>query len=94
MLFRSDQEPALEPGPEDGIRQGESSFAQGIEPKLEWREEKPGANRIAQGYALVEYATRQEAEAAIDGASGTPLLEQVLQCDFAFVRPPVAYVLS
>ncbi|KEI37781.1 uncharacterized protein L969DRAFT_96299 [Mixia osmundae IAM 14324] len=40
------------------------------------------------GYALVEYETRAEAEAAISGASGTELLEQTLQCDFAFVRPP------
>lgn len=29
-----------------------------------------------------------EAQAAIDGASGTSLLEQVVTCDFAFVRPP------
>jgi len=29
-----------------------------------------------------------EAQAAIDGASSTPLLEQVIQCDYAFVRPP------
>jgi RNA-binding protein 8A len=28
-----------------------------------------------------------DAQAAIDGASGTPLLEQTVQCDFAFVRP-------
>ncbi|KAJ3511241.1 hypothetical protein NLJ89_g4218 [Agrocybe chaxingu] len=40
------------------------------------------------GYALVEYETMTEAQAAIDGASGTPLLEQVVQCDYAFVRPP------
>ncbi|KAG2142823.1 uncharacterized protein EDB93DRAFT_1088573 [Suillus bovinus] len=40
------------------------------------------------GYALVEYETMGEAQAAIDGASGTPLLEQVVQCDYAFVRPP------
>ena len=31
-----------------------------------------------------------EAQAAIDGASGSTLLEQTLQCDFAFVRPPPA----
>ena len=43
-----------------------------------------------QGYALVEYETMAEAQAAIDGASGTALLEQTLQCDFAFVRPPPA----
>lgn len=42
-----------------------------------------------QGYALVEYEKKEQAEAAIDGASGTPLLEQVISCDFAFVRPPV-----
>jgi RNA-binding protein 8A len=29
-----------------------------------------------------------EAQAAIDGAAGTSLLEQVIQCDYAFVRPP------
>ncbi|KAI0705248.1 Y14 protein [Cytidiella melzeri] len=39
------------------------------------------------GYALVEYETMAEAQAAIDGASGTGLLEQTLQCDYAFVRP-------
>jgi RNA-binding protein 8A len=41
-----------------------------------------------QGYALVEYETMSEAQAAIDGASGTSLLEQVIQCDYGFVRPP------
>ncbi|KAF5362138.1 hypothetical protein D9756_002649 [Leucocoprinus leucothites] len=40
------------------------------------------------GYALVEYETMADAQAAIDGASGTPLLEQTVQCDYAFVRPP------
>lgn len=41
-----------------------------------------------QGYALVEYETMNEAQAAIDGASGSQLLEQTVQCDYAFVRPP------
>ncbi|EMD39167.1 Y14 protein [Gelatoporia subvermispora B] len=40
------------------------------------------------GYALVEYETMADAQAAIEGASGTTLLEQTLQCDYAFVRPP------
>ena len=29
-----------------------------------------------------------EAQAAIDSASGSTLLEQEIQCDYAFVRPP------
>lgn len=45
-----------------------------------------------QGYALVEYETKAEAQAAITGASGSQMLEQTLQCDFAFTRPPVRYV--
>ncbi|KAK4204009.1 hypothetical protein QBC40DRAFT_8472 [Triangularia verruculosa] len=40
------------------------------------------------GYALIEYSTIEEARAAIDGAHNTPLLEQNVQVDFAFVRPP------
>lgn len=44
--------------------------------------------KALQGYALVEYETMAEAQAAIDRASETPLLEQTVQCDYAFVRPP------
>ena len=29
-----------------------------------------------------------EAQAAIDSAPGSTLLEQTVQCDYAFVRPP------
>lgn len=36
----------------------------------------------------MEYETYDEAKNAIEKASGTPLLEQELQCDFAFIRPP------
>lgn len=43
---------------------------------------------LSQGYALVEYETMNDAQSAIDGASGTQLLEQEIQCDYAFVRPP------
>ena len=46
------------------------------------------ALKALQGYALVEYETMAEAQAAIDRASETPLLEQTVQCDYAFVRPP------
>lgn len=42
------------------------------------------------GYALVEYETRREAEAAISDASNSMLLEQKIYCDFAFIRPPTA----
>ncbi|KAJ2904071.1 hypothetical protein MKZ38_008882 [Zalerion maritima] len=40
------------------------------------------------GYALIEYPTLAEARAAIDGAHKTKLLEQTIEVDFAFVRPP------
>ncbi|KAI1464231.1 RNA-binding domain-containing protein [Daldinia caldariorum] len=44
--------------------------------------------RSGYGYALIEYATLDEARAAIDGAHQTKLLDQVINVDFAFVRPP------
>jgi RNA-binding protein 8A len=40
------------------------------------------------GYALIEYPTLDEARAAIDGAHNTKLLDQTVEVDFAFVRPP------
>ncbi|KAI2474720.1 RNA-binding protein 8A [Pyrenophora tritici-repentis] len=40
------------------------------------------------GYVLIEYATLDEAKAAIKGANGKELLEQTVAVDFAFVRPP------
>jgi len=40
------------------------------------------------GYALIEYPTLDEARAAIDGAHKTKLLDQTIEVDFAFVRPP------
>ncbi|KAI0882313.1 RNA-binding domain-containing protein [Annulohypoxylon maeteangense] len=40
------------------------------------------------GYALIEYATLDEARAAIDGAHQSKLLDQAIGVDFAFVRPP------
>lgn len=43
-----------------------------------------------QGYALIEYATLDEAKAAIKGANGEELLEQKVTVDYAFVRPPPA----
>ncbi|KAJ9127945.1 hypothetical protein QFC24_000230 [Naganishia onofrii] len=40
------------------------------------------------GYALIEYATKKEAEEAVKGANGTEFLEQTIHVDFAFVKPP------
>lgn len=37
---------------------------------------------------MIEYTTLEEARAAIDGAHNTELLDQNVQVDFAFVRPP------
>lgn len=41
---------------------------------------------------MIEYPTLKEARAAIDGAHQTKLLDQTVQVDFAFVRPPPAKV--
>ncbi|CAE6505531.1 unnamed protein product [Rhizoctonia solani] len=40
------------------------------------------------GYALVEYETFREAKNAIEKLNNTKLLDQEIQCDFAFLRPP------
>jgi RNA-binding protein 8A len=37
---------------------------------------------------LIEYATLDEAKAAIEGANDTKLLDQTITVDYAFVRPP------
>ncbi|KAI4623592.1 RNA-binding protein 8A [Alternaria ethzedia] len=42
------------------------------------------------GYVLIEYATLEEANAAVKGANGEEFLEQKVTVDFAFVRPPPA----
>ncbi|EJT45510.1 hypothetical protein A1Q1_05956 [Trichosporon asahii var. asahii CBS 2479] len=40
------------------------------------------------GYALIEYATKEEAEAAIKATNGTEFLEKKINTDFAFAKPP------
>jgi RNA-binding protein 8A len=37
---------------------------------------------------LIEYATLDEAKAAIEGANDSKLLDQTITVDYAFVRPP------
>ncbi|KAK1927959.1 putative RNA binding protein [Papiliotrema laurentii] len=40
------------------------------------------------GYALIEYGTKEEAEAAIKGTSNTTFLEKTITTDFAFAKAP------
>ncbi|KKK13138.1 hypothetical protein P175DRAFT_0471904 [Aspergillus ochraceoroseus IBT 24754] len=40
------------------------------------------------GYALIEYSTLPEASEAIKALNGSKLLDQTIQVDYAFVRPP------
>lgn len=40
------------------------------------------------GYAFIEYATKEQADAAIEDANGSTLLEQTIKVDYAFVAPP------
>ncbi len=43
---------------------------------------------FVKGYALVEYATRKEAEAAIAALDGSTLLTRPIAVDWAFSRAP------
>lgn len=41
-----------------------------------------------QGYALIEYEARKEAEQAIEQANDTQYLGQTIKVDYAFVKGP------
>lgn len=43
---------------------------------------------LVQGYALVEYKTRDEAEAALEGMDRSSFLEREIRATWAFVKPP------
>ncbi|CAN6674215.1 hypothetical protein TRVA0_050S00980 [Trichomonascus vanleenenianus] len=46
-----------------------------------------GQTGYVKGYAFIEYATSDEAEAAVAEANGTEFLGRILEVDFAFVSP-------
>lgn len=43
------------------------------------------------GYALIEFENYEDAKKAIDESNGTELLEQAIQADFAFSKPPPGF---
>lgn len=43
-------------------------------------------HRGRQGYALIEYGEKEEADRAIKDLNGTDFLGQTLKVDFAFVK--------
>lgn len=45
-------------------------------------------NAPMQGYALVEYKTRDEAQAALEGLEGITFLDKEITATWAFVKPP------
>ena len=44
---------------------------------------------FVKGYALIEYASKKEAQAAIEAMHGAQMLEQTLGVSFAFNRGPL-----
>jgi RNA-binding protein 8A len=44
---------------------------------------------FVKGYALIEYETKKEAQAAIDAANGSAMLDQTLEVSFAFSKGPL-----
>lgn len=43
---------------------------------------------VWQGYALIKYETRREAQLAVDDGNNTKFLGQLIQVDFAFAKGP------
>ncbi|KAM7286119.1 RNA-binding protein 8A [Ixodes scapularis] len=73
-----------EPGPQRSV-EGWILYVTGVH---EEAQEDDIYEKVCRGYALVEYETFKEAQAAIDALNGAKILDQTISVDWCFVKGP------